>query len=139
MNHYAAILNLEDADSYCLQQDELFDPEIQATVSRSILLGYGQTEYAALTAALNTLQDNGMLKVHKCELGAGNILESSSGKDALRHLWLHDEKNGKRSRLYPLPGHTGAVAFCHKYDLSEEAAEELSLLLNALIDLNNKE
>ena len=117
MEHYAAILNLEDVDSYCLQRDELFDPEIQDTVSRSVLLGYGQTEYAALTAALNALQDNGMLKTYKCELGAGNILESSSGKNAL-------------------PGHSSAVAFCRKYDLSEEATEELSFLIDALLDLN---
>lgn len=136
MEHYAAILNLEDADSYCLQQDELFDHEVQGTVSRSILLGHGQTEHAALTVALNTLQDNGMLKTYKCELGAGNILESSSGKNALRHLWLYDEDNGKRSRLYPLPGHSSAVAFCRKYDLSEEATEELSFLIDALLDLN---
>lgn len=92
MEHYAAILNLEDADSYCLQQDELFDHEVQGTVSRSILLGHGQTEHAALTVALNTLQDNGMLKTYKCEFGADGILKSGSGREALRHLWLYDKK-----------------------------------------------
>ena len=136
MEHYAAILNLEDADSYCLQQDELFDHEVQGTVSRSILLGHGQTEHAALTVALNTLQDNGMLKTYKCEFGADGILKSGSGREALRHLWLYDKKNGPSPRLYPLPGHSSAVAFCRKYNLSEEATEELSILVSSLLDLD---
>ncbi len=136
MEHYAAILNLEDADSYCLQQDELFDHEVQGTVSRSILLGHGQTEHAALTVALNTLQDNGMLKTYKCEFGADGILKSGSGREALRHLWLYDKKNGTSPRLYPLPGHSSAVAFCRKYNLSEEATEELFILVSSLLDLD---
>lgn len=101
MEHYAAILNLEDADSYCLQQDELFDHEVQGTVSRSILLGHGQTEHAALTVALNTLQDNGMLKTYKCEFGADGILKSGSGREALRHLWLYDKKKWNEPKTLP--------------------------------------
>lgn len=89
MEHYVTLLNLEDADSYCLQLDELFNYDLQPTVLRSILLGYGQTEYAALTVALSTLQENGMLKTYKCEEAVGDILKSSSGKKALRHLWLY--------------------------------------------------
>lgn len=134
MDLYAAILNLEDADSHCLQQDELFDQELQTTVLRSVLLGHGQTEDMALTAAFSTLQDNGMLKVHKCASGVDNILEYNSGKDALRHLWLYDKYNGKQSRLHILPGHAGAVNFGRRYNLPEKAIEELSSLFNALLE-----
>lgn len=134
MNLYAAILNLEDVDSHCLQQDELFDRELQTTVLRSVLLGHGQTEDEALTAAFSTLQNNGMLKIHKCSSGVDSILESSSGKDALRHLWLYDKYNGKHSKLYILPGHASAVSFGRKYNLPEKAIEELTNLFNALLE-----
>ena len=84
MNHYAAILNLEDADSYCLQHDDLFEEDIQGTLEHSILLGHGQTEYAAMMDAFRTLQDNGMLKTYECKFGADCILKNSSGWP--RHL-----------------------------------------------------
>lgn len=135
MNHYAAILNLEEADSYCLQQDELFDHELQSTLSHSLFLGYGQTEYTALTAALRTLQDSGILKTYKCGLGADTILESCAGKNALRHLWLYNENNGKKRKLCALPGHSCAVAFGRKYNLNDEATEELSIIFNELLGL----
>ena len=133
MEHYAAILNLEDADSYCLQQDELFDHEVQGTVSRSILLGHGQTEHAALTVALSTLQENGMLKTYKCEEAVGDILKSSSGKKALRHLWLYGDDKRTETKCFSLSGHSEAMNFCRKHNLSEEAEEELFLLIEAVI------
>ena len=140
MTHYAMLLNLDEANAHSLRRDELFHHILQGSILRKILLGHGQTEYTAMKNSLDAMLDNGLLEICECDGGVASILEgNTSGREAFRHLWLHDEKNGKRSRLYPLPGHTGAVAFCHKYDLSEEAAEELSLLLNALIDLNNKE
>lgn len=133
MNHYAAILNLEDADSYCLLPDDLFEEHIQGTLSRSILLGHGQTEYAAMMDALHTLQDNGMLKTYECEPGVDRILKNISGKKALRHLWLYDIDDEKNPSLYSLPGHSSAVDFCRKHNLSEEAAEELFLLIEAVV------
>lgn len=99
MEHYVTLLNLEDADSHCLQLDELFNYDLQPTVLRSILLGYGQTEYAALTVALSTLQENGMLKTYKCEEAVGDILKSSSGKKALRHLWLYGDDKRTETRV----------------------------------------
>lgn len=136
MNHYAAILNLEDADSYCLLPDDLFEKDIQGTLERSILLGHGQTEYAAMMDAFHTLQDNGMLKTYECKFGADCILKNSSGKKALRHLWLYDIDDEKKPTLYSLPGHSSAVDFCSRYNLPEEAVVELSLFISALLDPN---
>ncbi len=136
MNHYAVILNLEDAGSYCLQHDELFEEDIQGTLSRSILLGHGQTEDAAMIDALHTLQNNGMLKTYECESGVDWILESNSGKKALRHLWLYDADDEKKPTLSALPGHSSAVAFCRRYNLPEKATVELSLFISALLDPN---
>ena len=136
MNHYAAILNLDEAAFHCLTPDELFDQDIQSTLSRSVLLGHGQTEYTALLNALNTLQDNGILKTYECESGADCILKNSTGKKALRHLWLCDGDDGRKSILYPLPGHASAMDFCNRYHLSEEATEELARFMNILLDAN---
>ena len=136
MNHYAAILNLEDADSYCLQHDDLFEEDIQGTLEHSILLGHGQTEYAAMMDAFRTLQDNGMLKTYECKFGADCILKNSSGTKALRHLWLYDIDDEKKPTLYSLPGHSSAVDFCSRYNLPEEAVVELSLFISALLDPN---
>lgn len=136
MNYYAAILNLEDASSCCPQHDELFEEDIQGTLSRSILLGHGQTEYAAMMDALHTLQDNGILKTYECAPGAERILKVRSGKNALRHLWLHDANDGKNPTLYALPGHSSAVAFCGRYNLPEEAVEELALFISVLLESN---
>ena len=133
MEHYVTLLNLEDADSHCLQLDELFNYDLQPTVLHSILLGYGQTEYASLTVALSTLQENGMLKTYKCEEAVGDILKSSSGKKALRHLWLYGDDKRTETKCFSLSGHSEAMNFCRKHNLSEEAEEELFLLIEAVI------
>ena len=136
MNHYAAILNLEDAASYCLQHDDLFEMDIQGTLERSILLGHGQTEYAAMMDAFCTLQDNGMLKTYECEPGVDRILKNISGRKALRHLWLYDVEDKRNPTLSALSGHSSAVDFCSRYNLPEEAVVELSLFISALLDPN---
>ena len=133
MEYYATILNLEDADSFCLQPEELFEHTLQATVSRFVLLGYGQNKHASMAIALQTLQNNGLLKTYKCASTACNILESTSGKNALRHLWLYADNEEMEPWFYPLSGHSEVANFCRRYNLSEEATEDLFQLVSKLL------
>ncbi|MFR0873718.1 MAG: hypothetical protein ACLSHC_03030 [Bilophila wadsworthia] len=56
MNHYAAILNLRMPLPIVCNMMTSLEKDIQGTLERSILLGHGQTEYAAMMDAFHTLR-----------------------------------------------------------------------------------
>ena len=121
MTHYAMLLNLDEANAHSLRRDELFHHILQGSILRKILLGHGQTEYTAMKNSLDAILE-------------GN----TSGREAFRHLWLHDEESESMPILHTLPGHEFAMQFCRKYSLPGEAETELSSFFNILFKNNEQ-
>ena len=139
MTHYAMLLNLDEANAHSLRRDELFHHILQGSILRKILLGHGQTEYTAMKNSLDAMLDNGLLEICECDGGVASILEgNTSGREAFRHHWLHDEESESMPILHTLPGHEFAMQFCRKYSLPGEAETELSSFFNILFKNNEQ-
>lgn len=136
MKKYATLLNLDYAEEHSLEFEDLFEPRLQESLLHRMACGTGASEEESLDAAINNLISEGVIATYECRFGAGEVLQRASGKDALRHLWLHDDQCGDDPKLLAVPGHDTIVAFCDRYGLPEKAKRELAAFLDVALHRN---
>jgi len=133
MKYYATLLNLSKANKHCLNQDDIVDRILQESILDKMIWGSADTEGDSIINAVDNMILNGIFETFECEYGAKDILQTSSGKDALRHLWLDEDFHHGNSKLIPLPCHNALVDFCNRYTLPETAARELASFFKSFL------
>ena len=137
MKSYATLLNLDHANEHSLKKEDVYAPLLQKSILCRMIWGHGETESESLQNAIKNLIDEGIVETYECEVAADEIVKNNSGKDALRHLWLHDDEyGGNEPKLFAVPCHETLVDFCDRYRLPEEAMRELALYFDGVLHLD---
>ena len=137
MKYYATLLNLKEAQEHSLDWKDIFDPYLQESILHRMIWGSGATSDESLQDAIKNLVNECIIETYECETGAQDIISKMSGKEALRHLWLHYDEYRDEPKLYPMPCHDNLVDFCKRYSLPEEAQRELALFFDAILHSND--
>ncbi len=133
MKYYATILNLEAAKDFSLEETDLFNPHVQGNLLQRILCGDGETEEEALQNAIENLEFEGVIELCKCGSGVQDIVTKLPWNHALRHLWLERDEYHGDVRLHTIPCHDALVTFCNRYNITEEAQQDLEMIFKTLI------
>lgn len=135
MKYYATLLNLKHANEHSLEGRDLFCPHLQHEVLRKMIWGSGKTEQESMRNAIDNLISDCVLETYECQDDAKNIVKNNSGKDALRHLWIHYDEYHDEPTLFPVPCHDTLVEFCDRYKLPEQAKQELARFFDVILHM----
>ena len=138
MKFYATLLNLAEANTHALRAEEIFEPVLQKDILSRMLWGSGKTKDDSLKCAMIQLVRSGVFETFECEECAQEIIKNNGGKDALRHLWLHDAGYEVDPKLSALPTHEVLVDFCNRFGLPEEAKQELAGFFDAAVHIDSQ-
>jgi hypothetical protein len=134
MKFYATLLNLKEAKEFSLEEKDIFNPILQASVMDRVLCGCGASEDDALDYAVSNLISENILEVCNCkDSGVRDILAALPAKQALRHLWLEDDEYHGVSKLHALAYHSSLVDICRRYSITDDAQLEVEALFKAVL------
>ena len=123
---YIVMLNLKNAAEGKISNKELFDCCLQEDVPNFIIVGMADTEEKALQDTVKNLCENGVLQISLSEKELCDFVAKHGGREAMRHCWI-DENN----EPHLLPTSDVLTDFCMKYELPQEAKEELERLFSS--------
>ncbi len=133
MKYYATLLNINVAKEFSLDTKDIFDSNLQWSILGKMLCGFGKTEDESLENMIDNLLDEDVIELCACSAGAQSIITKLPSKEALRHLWIHDDELDDEPKLYQMPLHDNFVDFCERYSLPEEAQRELELFFDSVM------